>query len=81
MKTHDPKSMGYSKISSKREVYSDVILSQRTRKISSKQTNLICKASRQKRISKPKVNRSKKITEIIEIENRLEKQIQSKLVL
>ena len=49
--------MGCSKISSKREVYSNIILSQRTRKISNKQTNLICKASREKRISKPKVSR------------------------
>ena len=49
--------MGCSKISSKRKVYSNIILSQRTRKISNKQTTLICKTNREERISKPKVSR------------------------
>ena len=59
--------MGCSKISSKREVYSNIILSQRTtttKKNSNKQTNFICKASREKRISKPKVSRRDLIIKI-----------------
>ena len=39
-KHNTPKSMGCSKSSSKREVYSDTGLSQKTRKISNKQLNL-----------------------------------------
>ena len=38
---HDPKSMGHSKSSSMREVYSSTILPQETRKNSNKQPNLI----------------------------------------
>ena len=43
---HDPKSMGCSKSSSKREVYSNTILPQGTRKISNKQSNLPSKGIR-----------------------------------
>ena len=56
--------MGCSKISSKRKVYSNIILSQRTRKISNKQTTLICKTPREERISKPKVSRRDVIIKI-----------------
>ena len=38
--------MGYSKSSSKREVYSNTILPQETRKISNEQPNLTPKATR-----------------------------------
>ena len=39
--------MGHSKSSSKKEVYSDTILPQETRKISNKQPNLTPKATRE----------------------------------
>ena len=39
--------MGYSKSSSKKEVYSNTILPQETRKISNKQPNLTPKATRE----------------------------------
>ena len=62
---HDnPKPMGCSKSSSKREVYSNTILPQETRKISDKQTNLKPKAIREKRTKKPKVSRRKEIIKI-----------------
>ena len=41
--------MEYSKSSSKREVYTNTILSQETRKISNKQPNLTPKATREKK--------------------------------
>ena len=43
-----PKPMGCSKSSSKREVYRSTSLSQETRKISSKQSNLTPKATRER---------------------------------
>ena len=45
--------MGCSKSSSKREVYSNIILPQETRKISNKQSNLTVKAIRERRTKKP----------------------------
>ena len=51
METQLPKSMGCSKSSSKREVYSDTSLPQETRKISSKQPKLPSEVIR-KRINK-----------------------------
>ena len=57
--------MGYSKSSSKREVYSNTILPQDTRKISNKQLNLTPKAIRGRRRKKiPKVSRRKEIIKI-----------------
>ena len=50
---NDPKSMGCSKSSSKREVYSNRILPQETRNISNKQTNLTPKAVSERRATKP----------------------------
>ena len=44
---HNPKPMGCSKSSSKREVYSNTILPQETRNISNKQPNLTPKAIRE----------------------------------
>ena len=48
-KHDDPKSMGHSKSSSKREVYSNSISPQETRKVSNKQSNLKPKATRERR--------------------------------
>ena len=53
--------MGSSKSSSKREVYSNTILLQETRKISNKQPTLTPKAIRERRTKKPKVRRRKEI--------------------
>ena len=55
--------MGCSKSSSKREVYSNTILTQETRNISNKQPNLTPKAIRE-RTKKPKVSRRKEIVNI-----------------
>ena len=57
--------MGCSKSSSKREVYSDTILPQKTRNISNKQPNLTRKATRERRTKKPpKLSRRKEIIKI-----------------
>ena len=53
IKHNDPKLMGCSKSSSKREVYSSTILPQETRYISNKQRNLTPKAIREKRTKTP----------------------------
>ena len=53
--------MGCSKISSKREVYSNIILPQETRNISSKQPNCTPKAIRERRTKNPKVGKRKDI--------------------
>ena len=63
-KHDDPKPMGCSKSSSKREVYSNTILPQETRKISNKQPNLTPRAIREGRTNKPKVSRRKEIIKI-----------------
>ena len=47
-KHDDPKPMGCSKSTSKREVYNNTILPQEIRKISNRQTNLTCKAARER---------------------------------
>ena len=47
-----PKSMGHSKSSSKREVYSNTILPQETRKMSNKQLNPTPKGTRERRTNK-----------------------------
>ena len=52
--------MRCSKMSSKREIYSNTILPQETRKISNKQTNLTPKGTRERK-TKPKVSRRKEI--------------------
>ena len=56
--------MGFSKSSSKREVYSNIILPQETRKNSNKQPNLTPKAIRERRTKNPKVSRKKEIIKI-----------------
>ena len=47
-KHNDPKSMGCSKSSSKRDVYSNTVFPQETRKVSNKQPSLIPKAMRER---------------------------------
>ena len=65
MKNNNPKPVGCSKSSSKREVYSNTILPQESRKISNKQPNLTPKAIRERRTKKnPKVSRRKEIIKI-----------------
>ena len=59
-KHNDPKSMVCSKSSSKREVYSDTSLRHKTRKISSKQTNLTTEELEKEEQIKSKVERKKK---------------------
>ena len=48
----DPKPIGCRRSSSKREVYSNIILPQETRKISNKQPKFIPKAIRERRTNK-----------------------------
>ena len=66
MKHDDPKPLGCSKSSSKRESYSNTVLPQQTRKISNKQPNLTPEAVRERRTKKktPKVSRRKEIIKI-----------------
>ena len=49
---NDPKSMGYNKSSSKKDVYNNKILLHEIRKISNKQPNLRPKATRERRPNK-----------------------------
>ena len=63
-KHDDPKSMGCSKSSSKREVYSNTILPQETRKISNKNLTLHLKELEKEEQTKSKVSRRKEIIKI-----------------
>ena len=56
MKTQRPKTYGCSKSSSKREVYSNTILTRETRKVSNKESNPTPKAIRERRTRKKKKN-------------------------
>ena len=57
--------MGCSKSSSKREVYSNTILPQETRKTSNRQPNFAPKATgKRRRKNKPKISRRKEIIKI-----------------
>ena len=56
--------MGCSKSSSKKDVYSNTILPQETRKISNKQPNLTPEAIRERGTKKPNVSRRKEIIKI-----------------
>ena len=53
METHNPRSMGHRKSSSKREVYSNTSLFQETRNISNKQPNLTPREISERRTKKP----------------------------
>ena len=57
----DPKPMGSSKSSAKREVYSYTSLPKETRKISNKQSNLTPKGTRERRTNKTQICRRKEI--------------------
>ena len=59
-KHDDPKPMGCSKSSSKREVYSNTIPPQETKIISNKQPNLTPKAIRERKTKPPKLAEGKK---------------------
>ena len=52
IKSDNSKSMGGNKSSPKREIYSNTILPQETRKISNKQPNITLKANRERITSK-----------------------------
>ena len=56
--------MGFSKSSSKREVYSNTILPQETRKISNKQPNFTPKTTGKRRTKTPQIRRKKEIIKI-----------------
>ena len=55
--------MGYSKSSSKREIFSNTVLAQELRKITKKKPKFTLKARREE-ISKPKVSRRREIIKI-----------------
>ena len=64
--------MGYSKTSSKKEVYSNTILPQETRNISNKQPNLTPKAiSERRRTTTTKKNEVRRRKEIIKIRSEI----------
>ena len=56
--------MGFSKSSSKREIYNNAIQHQETRKASNKQSNTVSKAAGKRRTKNPKVNRRKEIIKL-----------------
>ena len=80
-KHDDAKPMRCSKSSAKKEVYSNAILPQETRKISNKQSKLTAKAARER--TKPKVSRRKVIikitTEINEIQTKKKRKQEKKI--
>ena len=56
--------MGFSKSSSKREIYNNALQHQETRKASNKQSNTVSKAAGKRRTKNPKVNRRKEIIKL-----------------
>ena len=64
IRTYNSKPMGSSKSSSKREIYSNTILPQETRKTSSRQPNFIPKATGKRRRKKNKISRRKEVIKI-----------------
>ena len=64
MEAHDPKTMGCNKKSSKREVYSNTILSQEIRNISNRQPNCTPKTTGKEGQKIPKTSRRKEIIKI-----------------
>ena len=56
--------MGFSKRRAKGKVHSNTSLTQETRETSNKQSNFIPKATRKKKVKKPKVSRRKEILKI-----------------
>ena len=74
--------MGCSKSSSKREVYSNTILPQETRKMSNRQPNFTPKTTGKRRIkNSPKISRRKEIMKIqAEINEKEMKEITVRLI-
>ena len=64
MKTHNSKPMWCSKSSSKREVYSNIILPQEIRKTSNRQPNFTSKTTGKRRTKKPKIRTGKEVIKI-----------------
>ena len=65
LETNDnSKPMGCSKSSSKREIYSNTIPPQGTRKTSNRQPNFTPKTTEKRRTKKPKISRRKEIIKI-----------------
>ena len=60
LKHDNPKPMGHSKSSSKREVQSNTILPQEKRKISSKPLKLTLKATRERRTNKTQIQQKER---------------------
>ena len=56
--------MGCNKSSPKREIYSNTILPQETRKTSNRQPNFTPKTTEKRRTKKPKISRRKEIIKI-----------------
>ena len=63
-KYNNSKPMGCSKRSSKREVYSNTILPQQTRKTSNRQPKFTPKTTGKRRTKTPKISRRKEIIKI-----------------
>ena len=68
----NPKYMGKSKRSPKREVYSNTVVSQERRKITSKSPNHTPKATRKRRKTKPEISKKKGIINIRAERNEIE---------
>jgi len=64
MKTRQLKTYGNSKSSSKREVYSNIILPQETRKTLNRQPNFTPKTTGERKTKNPKIIRRKEILNI-----------------
>ena len=72
--------MGFSKSSSKREVYSNIVLPQETRKALNRQPNSTSNAAGKRRTKKkPKVSRRKEIIKVQEINEKEMKEILVKI--
>ena len=64
MKTQQLKTYGYSKSSPKREVYSNTILPQETRKTLNRQPNFTSETTGKRRTNPPNISRRKEILKI-----------------
>ena len=72
LETQHSKIYGYSKSSSKKEIYSNTILPQQISGISNRQPNLTPKATSGRRTNKPKLSRRKEIIKIRAETNEIE---------
>ena len=80
MKTQQLKTYGYSKSSPKREVYSNTILPQETRKTLNRKSNFTSKTTRKRRTTTTKKQKTKKpkISRRKEIKTSEQKQLKKK---